>query len=278
MATDIKELRNSTGATLLALASLWSMVMIVHLGLDWGYYFIDTLSKQPHSPQGEYAFLALQYLIPCIVFGQIYGCLWSKFKSQLWLKILPLVFVTALPFIWGSIFVCEFRLKELGWLGSGAIAGIAAFILASKVYQDFSQLIGNATTKYIIKLGILYSSLSLLLSAGMEVIEPILLYNWLVESLWYVVFIAGISLWFVRQVKCKEWRMCVFAAGFATCPLILCVILNVAATLISLILDQFHIGAGIGWRALASASAIALVTFLSLVAGTKLGCFLNNRK
>jgi hypothetical protein len=264
MASLVATLRLSA-ALLLSAAFAYVAYMAVQLGFDWGYKLVERMFGQ--TAQADQAVTA-SYALVIAVIPCVFGLVFSFFKSALsgtrrWhaayiIATLSYSTVVCLP---NNVHHLFSSLEELLPVIFGLMAG----------------LIGSSTGAWIY--GALRKRMRLVpvVLSGLAALLPMVLYV-LLSPMTLVVGLAIYSISIIMGSACAAYFAsprdrvgAILMAMVALLPIILVNFGNVTCNLISLGLDNLHVGFELGWRALLSACLISLWTFVCAGIGGSFG-------
>ncbi len=241
----------------------------VHMGYDWGYYLVEKWLGQP-SPgavnQGVMALHSLTHIIFPMFAGMYCGIATAISRRQ------RLGEVGALALGCVPLFV-----DSLGGGSRDPLAMLSALIPIGTAYLFFR--FGFSTFRFLQQR---LKPLQLYIP-GLLVVVPSAVYGLIAsngmgsglaywqEALLYSTAIAASSAIAARLTRAADAEVGVLAGAIANSPILLANLINLVGNLGSLLLDRFHVGADLGWSALASAIAISTLCLASLLVGGALG-------
>lgn len=252
----------------------------MNLAFDWGYALVDYFFGQPSQQAQNQGWLVILGT-PAVVIPMFFGSFAAFFKTVLYSSYpwRPAIIVCL------TIGACCLMLPDtlqslsrenvvafVSMLFTACLTALLSFRLTCAAFGKLSGLCG-IRTKDLIESS--YASVIWLVPVGLhfllselDVIQKTP--DFRLEAVAYGFFIFVASAMAVRKVR----HTFPIAATLSALPLGLFVVmslLNVVMTGVSLGLDSFGIGLQLGWRALLSATLIAIVTVGATVGGTLAG-------
>jgi hypothetical protein len=257
------------GSLMLSLVAGWSCMGMVSYAFDGGYQLIGTYCGQPGSQQGVIAAMALWFAILPAASSFVFGWCKAMLKgSRLWAVVPAIAVVLAISFD----FIADGNFQAIGelipWIAFATTFAYAGYFMAQALAKR-TRSNSNAIVAYPIALASFlpagycaYIGLGLSSTTEMSVIAMTM---------------ALAAYMFTRNCGDQRISRALRAALLALAPVMVPLVLNVLGNCISLYLDQFGMGAHLGWRALASAQAILMIAATGMMVGTALACFRNAR-
>ncbi len=242
----------------------------VECGFDWGYYLVDSISKQPSSEQGFVAAMVNGVFVPPVIFSIFAGQIRGVFQKCQWISLSPVIAT----------------LGYFGWIISlsdgpdgrdpSTLIQMFTFCIIAMILSQTCYLVSAGLTRWLNSISrtkaVLWLPMSLfaltpLVEMAVQSKVNYLGEKWLPEFSLYVAFIAATSFFGAFGCKSRKTLTSSVFAFSAALPVLGIMMLNIAGTIASLCLDTVGWGAALGWRACLSACLIAAATGLS-VAGS----------
>jgi len=250
----------SSFKTVTALAIMTvSSVYLVRGGYDWGYKIVDLMfSQQAALNQGIIANFSIAHVVfpvclGILIAGRVRGNHATKLK---WILAVSIIGAA----VWDSLVDDDlfFRAAEIA---VAAVSGVVAYTMTrwNRARLRVSNLNLPVLWNWQV-LGTLTVSSTIVAFTSTDRLFP-------VELIAYASSIGLISYLSRASMRCKRPEF--ESALLVLSPVFVCNALNVILNLISLGLDQFKLGADLGWRALLSAVLINCVAYLALYVGLR---------
>lgn len=252
---------------------------VVDFGYNWGYRLVEHFWGQPSGAhQGEVAIKSLAFVIEPLMFGLAYGAFKQHFgarsKLSLCLPVALALIVTVaweapahlndpLDFPWAR-FAVDVTLSA----AMAVFSVVAGLFAGQRLYSELKKRTRAAQLFFAAALALL--PLAVIDSEQREFFVP-------VQIACYFGSIALRAGFAAYLAKARDKTAAFITAGFALFPLCLANFLNVGGNLVSMFLDTFGWGASLGWRALASAAALSVVSMCAIATGSTVGWILCRR-
>jgi len=265
-----------------AIALALSSCLFVRIGYDWGYDAIEAAFGQEHAAdQGMIA----SFSLPSIIFPLLFGIYLAFAKRHFggerrWLGLLfaviageAIFFNVQFPDGHHPLVACA------TFLAVAEVAGICAFTLGHKLSRAtavFWRWNGGPIPKRLLVANLIY-----VLPAGLYGVlglsDAVSLYlPYAVEVSAYAGLLGLVGMWCGWSMRSP--RVSMTRAYLVVSPILVANALNVLANMASLFLDRMGIGADLGWRALASALLIALVSATAPFWGLTIAWYLRRKR
>lgn len=246
----------------------WSLTSFLYYGFDCGYRVVQLLAGQPDSPQAMVAGQGLAYLALPATFALVLGFLKVRTGGhESWL----LAILAMVAGIAGLEFAIDMQPANIislaPWVALATVLSLAAWLLGKTVASELSA--------HSDSLCIVAPALAMFLPAGIFFWAGEVQPGLPLELAFYFVLVTGSATVAAFIGRGKHFFDCLTVAALALSPLLLCLMFNVGACLVSLYLDIFDHGLGIGWRALLSASLLSFYTATAICLGAGKADWLN---
>lgn len=247
-------------------------MVFVDLGYDLGYRLLERFYGQLSGfDQGIMALNSLAFIVLPLTFGLSFGAFKHVFRSssKVWgsFNLLLIAIFSAVVMV-GNKFTWLDLLYTTPWTFTSVSAGWLGMLFGEKLYRELRRRINVGK--------VLLSAIFTLLPFAVfsHFLPDLIGQTAVLLPLEILLYFTGLSLTAfvaVSQSKLNEKTGAILIGCLAAFPLILCNALNIAANLFSLFLDNFGVGASLGWRALASALFLNCLAFMALAVGGLFG-------
>lgn len=239
----------------------WSSASIVGMGFDAGYQLVTNAYGHTQAQQGVIAAMALWFAVLPLSCSFIFGWCKTTMKGSIIWNTVPAIGVTGLASI-----------AFLADLDAQSVMEFAPWITFALIFAYCAHFAGQKLARRSEdKAHFLLISMCAFLPAGYCVytgmtIEP------MIEL---VVFCGSLMVAAFVCVKHADTLLLTSALRISTVvliPVLIPLVFNVAANILSLYFDLFGLGANLGWRALASAQMLLIATALAIGAASIAAC------
>jgi hypothetical protein len=258
------------GSVLLSGVVGFGGALLVNTGYDWGYLFATKLAPGEACNQGYMALVSLPYLIfPLIAFWSL-GYLTRA--QHVWLPLLTAG--AGMAAIYHSAPIDGTGLANLVWPLVAAVTALCSCFTSRNLFQ-FLQGRMNAS--------VIYRPAAIVAGLASLVSIPFFIFDWdlhpsaVGELGFYAVCLGLLGYVTARAAKAKGTTGGAFAGVLAALPILMANALNIGGNILSLGLDQLHIGANLGPSALLSAAFIGVCGLIACIAGGGMGAIIDQR-
>lgn len=257
---SIAKLASAVG---LSIVGGWSVLSFVSFCYDWGYELLKAVCGQPESGQGVFAGMSLWFGVMPFAFAFIFGYLKRTLHGENYWRVVPAIAV--LGTITAEVLVdsdASAIVEMAPWAVLSCLLAYLGYWLSAKLMDS----IHDPLSKRLIPAGAIACVPAGVITAFSGEL------NYHLEIAICSAAILSTAAFIAKRCPSHfSLSRRLQVVGTTMLPIVIPLTLTLVAVVVSVFLDQFEIGADLGWRAPLSAAVLLIFTGLNAAIGTGLG-------